>query len=87
MYSAIAANKRKTLFIMIAFILFVTGLVYLISQIYGGGNPAIFIGGLIGSIVYALFTYFAGSRMALAVNGARKIEKRRSTFMAYRRES
>lgn len=76
MYSAIAANKRKTLFIMIAFILFVTGLVYLISQIYGGGNPAIFIGGLVGSILYALFTYYAGSRMALAVNGARKIEKK-----------
>lgn len=76
MYSAIAANKRKTLFIMLSFIAFIGVLGYLIAQIYGGGSPTIFYGTLIGSLVYALFTYFAGSRMALAVNGAKEIQKR-----------
>ncbi|CAN5164947.1 zinc metalloprotease HtpX [soil metagenome] len=75
MYSAIAANKRKTLFIMLAFILFIGGLSYLLTQMYGGGSPTIFYGALVGSVVYALFTYYAGSRMALAVNGAKEIKK------------
>lgn len=75
MYSAIAANKRKTLFIMLAFIALIGVLGYLVAQIYGNGSPVIFYGTLIGSVVYALFTYFAGSRMALAVNGAKEIKK------------
>ena len=36
----------------------------------------VFIGGLIGSAVYVLFTYYAGAKMALAVNGAKEIQKR-----------
>jgi heat shock protein HtpX len=75
MYSAIAANKRKTLFIMLVFIAFIGGLGYLISRMYGNGSPVIFYGTLIGSALYAFFTYFAGSRMALAVNGAHEIKK------------
>lgn len=75
MYSAIAANKRKTFFIMLAFMGVISALAYLIAEAYGGGNLSIFYGGLIGSAVYALVTYFTGSRMALAVNGAREIQK------------
>ncbi len=75
MYSAIAANKRKTLAIMLVFIAFIAGLGYLMSQLYGNGSPVIFYGAMVGSVVYALFTYFAGSRMALAVNGAKQISK------------
>jgi heat shock protein HtpX len=75
MYSAIAANKRKTVFIMLAFIAVIGALAYLVSLVYGSGNLSIFYGGLIGSAVYALVTYFAGSRMALAVNGAHEIKK------------
>lgn len=75
MYSAIAANKRKTLLIMLSFIAFIGVIGFIISKAYGGGSPYIFYGTLIGSAVYALFTYFAGSRMALAVNGAREIKK------------
>ena len=75
MYSAIAANKRKTLYIMLIFILAIGGLAYLIERAYGHGSPSILYGALIGSSVYALFTYFAGARMALAVNGAREIKK------------
>lgn len=75
MYSAIAANKRKTLFIMVVFILFIGALGFLMSSIYGGGSPVIFYGAMIGSLVYAIITYFAGSRMALAVNGAKEIQK------------
>jgi heat shock protein HtpX len=74
MYSEIAANKRKTIYIMLFFIALLSAMAWLLAA-YFGGTPTITIGVLIGSIVYALFTYFAGSRMALAVNGAQEIQK------------
>lgn len=74
MYSQIAANKRKTVVIMLAFIAFIVGLVFLFSA-YFGGSHAVLYGGLIGSVIYALITYYAGGRMSLAVNGAREIKK------------
>jgi heat shock protein HtpX len=76
MYSDIAANKRKTVIIMAVFIAFVGVLLWIFDQVWGGGSTGVFYGGLIGACVYALFTYFAGARMALAVNSAQEIEKR-----------
>lgn len=78
MYSEIAANKRKTVYIMVLFVAVVAGLAWLLSQWFStsvGGTPTIFYGALIGSAIYAVITYFAGSRMALAVNGAHEITK------------
>jgi heat shock protein HtpX len=75
MYSQIAANKRKTYFIMFVFLLFVAGLAWLFTLQFGD-KPSLFIGVLIGSLVYAVITYYAGSKLALAVNGAQEIEKK-----------
>lgn len=75
MYSNIAANKRKTVFIMIVFLLF-TGLMVWILNAYLGGSTGVFYGALIGSLLYVIFTYYAGSKMALGLNGAKQIEKR-----------
>jgi len=75
MYSNIAGNKRKTVIIMAVFIAFVTGLIWLFDAVYGGSSPGVFYGGVIGAALYTLFTYYNGSRMALAVNGAREIKK------------
>jgi heat shock protein HtpX len=74
MYSDIAANKRKTFIIMAVFVLFVTLIVWLFDKYLGGGT-GIFYGGLIGSLVYAFVTYYAGAKMALAVNRAQEIKK------------
>jgi heat shock protein HtpX len=74
MYSEIAANKRKTVYIMAVFVLIVVALAWLFGQ-YFGGAPSLTIGVLIGSIVYALITYYGGMRMSLAVNGAHEIQK------------
>src|SRR5438105_96855 len=74
MYSQIAANKRKTFLIMIVFVGFVVAMGWLFG-LQLGGRPSIFYGTIVGSMVYALFTYFAGSSMALAVNGAHEIQK------------
>lgn len=74
MYSEIAANKRKTVFIMVLFVLVIGGLGWLFSE-YLSGGPSLTIGVLIGGAVYALITYFSGMRMSLAVNGAQEIQK------------
>ena len=74
MYSEIAANKRKTVLIMLIFIAFITLIVWLFSE-YAGGSTGVFYGALIGSSIYVLITYFAGARMALAINGAKQIKK------------
>jgi heat shock protein HtpX len=73
MYSDIAANKRRTIIIMIVFIVFVVLIVFILSK-YLNGSPDIFYGALIGSVIYAVVTYYAGSKMALALNGAQQIE-------------
>lgn len=74
MYKEIAANKRKTFFLM-AFFVTLVGLLGWLFALYAG-EPAITPFVLVGAGVYALFTYFAGSRMALAFSGAKQIQKR-----------
>lgn len=74
MYSQIAANKRKTIFVMLVFVAFVALITWLFNT-YLGGSPTTFYGVLIGAIVYAIITYYIGARMALAVNGAQEIQK------------
>lgn len=74
MYSAIAKNKRNTVFIIILFLLIIGGLGYLASYIYG--NLSIVVITVVVSIGYALIQYFAASGQALAMSGARQIEKR-----------
>jgi heat shock protein HtpX len=75
MYSEIAANKRKTVFIMLVFVAFVTLIVWLLDK-YLGGSTGVFYGALIGSLVYVLITYYTGSKLALAINRAKEIQKR-----------
>lgn len=79
MYSEIAANKRKTLFIFIGFLVLVLGLSWVAGMLITGDSnftPFITIGFFIGSIIYALVTYFGGAKLATAVNGAHEIQKR-----------
>jgi heat shock protein HtpX len=77
MYSQIAANKRKTVAIMVLFIAFIGGLAWIFTKMFGY-PPSIFIGTLIGGAIYALISYFVSSKLALAVNGAKQIAKKDS---------
>ncbi|HUD07171.1 MAG TPA: M48 family metalloprotease [Candidatus Saccharimonadales bacterium] len=74
MYSQIASNKRKTYLIIIIFLALIVGIGYVFA-LYNNDDLAILPFVLIGAAVYALITYFAGSRLALAVNGAKEIQK------------
>jgi heat shock protein HtpX len=73
MYNAIAANKRKTFFMMVIFVLLVSALGWLFAEFFDRPSLTPFV--LAGALIYALISYFSGSRMALAVNGAREIQK------------
>lgn len=74
MYSAIATNKRKTVFMMGVFVALIAGLGWLFGQY--SGQPFITPYVLIGAALYAWLSYFAGSKLALAMNGAHEIQKK-----------
>ncbi len=76
MYSAIAANKRKTFFIFIGFLVIIAALGWIVSELLG--HPSILIGVVIGGLVYALISYYSSARLAVAMNGAVQIEKKDS---------
>lgn len=73
MYRQISANKRKTIFMMVIFILLVAGLGWLFGQYTG--RPLITPYVLIAALIYAVVVYFSSSSMALALNGAKQIQK------------
>jgi heat shock protein HtpX len=74
MYEQISSNKRRTVFLLFFFIVILWGLAWLISQ--ATGRPGLlFVIGLF-SLLYSIFSYFAGAKIALAVNGAKEISKK-----------
>jgi heat shock protein HtpX len=73
MYSAIAKNKRNTVFIILLFLLIIGGLGALAAWVYG--DPSIAIITIVVATIYAIVQYFAASRQALALSGAHEIEK------------
>ncbi len=72
MYSAVSANKRKSVIILAVFALFVAGLSWLLGKVYGQNLMVVV---LIAGLAYASIGYFTGGRISLAVNGARQIER------------
>lgn len=74
MYSEINANKRKTVFVFAMFFLLVGALSFLLALFLGNKYITPYV--LIGAGAYAIISYYSASKMSLAVNGARQIEKR-----------
>ncbi|HKU18652.1 MAG TPA: M48 family metalloprotease [Candidatus Saccharimonadales bacterium] len=74
MYSEIASNKRRTVFIMMGFLLF-AGLLAFVFDLYSG-SKGLTIGVVVFAVIYAIIGYFAGGRMSLALNGAVEIQKK-----------
>ena len=74
MYSAISANKRNTVFIMAVFLLIIGGLGALAAYAYRSWVVAVIVVAV--AAIYAVIQFFAASREALAINGAREIQKK-----------
>lgn len=73
MYSQVAANKRKTLFIMSLFVLIIGAVGYGYGLYIGDFRSLYVIFGF--ALIYSFISYFVSSRVALAVNGAKPIQK------------
>lgn len=74
MYKAIATNKRNTVLIMAVFVGLITAIGYAVSWFYGDTSITLWV--LIGAAIYALIQYFAAGSLAVAMTGAKQIEKR-----------
>jgi heat shock protein HtpX len=72
-YGAIAANKRNTVIIMAVFVGIVGAIGWALSYLSGSPSLAPWIVG--GAAVYALIQYFAASKLAVAMTGAKEIQK------------
>jgi heat shock protein HtpX len=73
MYSAIAKNKRNTVFIILLFLLIIAGLGVLSAWIVGDWTIAIVT--VVIATLYAIFQYFAAGSETIAISGAREIQK------------
>jgi heat shock protein HtpX len=73
-YKEIAHNKRKTVVLMLVFVALVAALGWLFGAYTGRPSITPFV--LIGAAIYALVSYLAGSKVALALNGAHEIVKK-----------
>lgn len=74
MYSAISANKRKSVFIMAVFMMLTGGLSWLFGAVYK--DYSITVTALIFSVIYVIWSFYGASKLALAMNGAHEIKKK-----------
>jgi heat shock protein HtpX len=73
-YDRVAANRRKTLLLLVAFFVLIFGTCTVIGLALGlppGASPII----AVIVLVFALFSYFGSAGVALAVSGAKQVEQ------------
>jgi heat shock protein HtpX len=74
-YQQITANKRKSWFLMIFFIIFIVGISWIFTLSLGYSQQEQY--GIltvfgIGAILFTLISYFSGAKLALSLNGAKQ---------------
>src|SRR3989344_5753459 len=78
MYKEIAANKRKTWFLIALVSALLIALLWAIGRAYGLDDASSIIAGTLFASVYSLFSYFCSSQVALMASGAKQIDKRQA---------
>ena len=74
MYKHISQNKRNTVFIMVGFIALISAISAAFAWWFGDWSILYIALGI--SVVYVLFQYFASGALAVAMTGAKQIEKK-----------
>lgn len=74
MYSQIDSNKRKTWLLMIVFLIVIVLLGWFFGQLYDFGYGGLIIAVTI-AVLMNLFSYYSGDKVALAMSGAKPIQK------------
>lgn len=75
MYNQIAANKRKTWFLVALVSAILIGLIYLLGYSYGVDASTSIIVGTVFASIYSLFSYYFSDSIALSASGAKHITK------------
>lgn len=82
-YEQISANKRKTLFVMLFFVAFISFIGYVFGEVWGGqgfGVPFM-IFAIIVSSGSALFSYYFSDKAVLAIAHAKKVDREASPMV------
>ena len=74
MYKQIAANKRNTVIIMIGFVVLISAIGCAFAYAFNDWYITVYV--LVVSSIYAFIQYFLASKLAVAMTGAKKIEKK-----------
>lgn len=75
-YSAIAANRRRTVLLMASFVVVVTGLAYVLGEVFARGAGLVVVPlALVLTGAWAATSYFAGDRLVLGVSKARAVSQ------------
>src|SRR3989339_1082045 len=74
MYSQIASNKRKSLLLMLIFIIVIAGLAWVWSQYSNSGSSMVVFAIIIASLM-SLVSFYAGDKLALSSAGAKEIKR------------
>ena len=80
MYSEIAANKRKTWFLVVLFTAVIVALGYAFGQMYGDPYGGTILATVVATVM-SLTGYFQGDSVALAAAGAKRIERKDSEYV------
>ena len=74
MYKQIAANKRNTIIIMSLFVVIIAAIGCAFAYAFNDWAITIYV--LVVASIYALIQYFLATKLAVAMTGAKEIEKR-----------
>lgn len=74
MYKQIAENKRKTVLIIIIFVIMIAAIAGLFAWMYN--DPWIAVWTTVIAIIYAVIQYYASSSLAMVMTGAKEIAKK-----------
>ena len=74
MYKQIAENKRRTIYIIIGFVLMIGVIAAIFAYVYK--DPWIAVWTVVVAIIYALIQYYAAGSIAMAMAGAHEVTKK-----------
>ena len=74
MYKQIAENKRRTIFIILGFVVMVGAIAGVFAYLYR--DPWIAVWTIVVSVIYALVQYYCAGSIAMAMTGAREVTKK-----------
>lgn len=74
MYKQIAENKRRTVYVIIGFVILIGAIAAVFAYFYN--DPWIAVWTTVAAIVYAVIQYFLSAKLAMSMTGAKEIEKK-----------